>query len=62
MPRIKIEVRDGGIIKLETEGFSGTACLAATERVKRALGNDVVRSAGTPEMFELQTPTEDVEA
>jgi hypothetical protein len=53
MPRgtIKIRIEKNGDTTVETKGFKGRGCLAATKKLEEALGT-VVSSKPTKEMFE----------
>ena len=51
MPQIKITIATNGDTTVETKGFKGKSCLAATKKLEEALGTSVSRTP-TKEMFE----------
>lgn len=60
MKTVIFEIKPGGEVKIETDGFSGNECLSATKAVKDALGAGEEVAEMKPEAFETQAQTETV--
>lgn len=56
MESIKVTIK-GGAVKIETSGFAGSACQAATDKLSRALGKSV-KDTATEEMYLTPVNTE----
>ena len=52
MPEIKIHISKEGEINIETQGFSGASCQAATKAIQEALGK--IKSESLTEEFYLE--------
>ena len=50
--QIEVTIGTDGKIRLQTSGFSGDACLEATEAVEALLGNQVVSRERTAETYD----------
>lgn len=50
--QVEVIIGTDGKIRLQTSGFSGDACLEATEDIEALLGNQVVNRERTAEAFE----------
>jgi len=48
---IEITIRADGKIQLHTSGFSGDACLEATEEIEKLLGNQILQRERTGETY-----------
>ena len=49
---IEVTIGTDGKIQLHTSGFSGDACLKATEEVEALLGNQVLKRERTAETYD----------
>ena len=52
LEQIEVIIDTNGKVKLQTSGFSGDECLAATEEVEALLGGHLVQRERTAESFE----------
>lgn len=58
MRQIIVTVPLKGPVVIETKGFTGNACMQATERLKSALGVTISETP-TEEMFQAETQAEE---
>ena len=58
--QIEVTIGSDGKIRLQTSGFSGEACLDATEDIEALLGGQVISRERTAETYE-QAPVRNVE-
>lgn len=54
MQTVTVEISPEGGVKVQTSGFKGASCLAATAALEAALGS-VQQTAKTPEFFQVET-------
>jgi hypothetical protein len=57
MQEVEIRISKKGQVKIETRGFVGTACKAATASLESALGGEVTEDTPTPEMNQVESTT-----
>jgi Protein of unknown function (DUF2997) len=56
MPKIIVfTIEDSGSVAIETSGFKGKACEAATKAFEEALGGSVTGKSKKPEYFQRET-------
>ena len=53
--QIEVTIGTDGKIRLQAAGFSGDACIDATEGIEALLGDQVIRRERTAETYEAQT-------
>ena len=58
MPKIRIQIRNGGEVKYLPTGFSGGQCHKATEPFEKGLGGEITHEEATPEADVEQLETE----
>ncbi len=51
--QVEVTIGTDGKIKIQTLGFTGNACLAATEEAEALLGNMIITKDMTAEAYEL---------
>lgn len=51
--QVEVTIGTDGKIKIQTLGFRGSSCLAATEEIEALLGNKVVSKEMTAEVYDL---------
>lgn len=52
LEQIEVIIGTDGKIRLETSGFSGDNCLAATEEIEKLLGNQILQRERTAEAYD----------
>ena len=52
LEQIEVIIDTDGKVKLQTSGYSGDECLAATEELEALLGNQVLQRERTAESYE----------
>lgn len=55
LEQIEVIIDTNGKVKLQTSGYSGDECLAATEELEALLGNQILQRERTAESFERTT-------
>ena len=50
--QIEVTIGTDGKVRLQTSGFSGDACLSATEEIEALLGNKIVMRERTAETYD----------
>ncbi len=50
--QIEVTIGPDGKIKMQTTGFSGDACLAATEELETLLGSGIIQRERTAETYD----------
>ena len=55
LEQIEVIIEANGKVRLETSGFSGDECLAATREVEALLGDQVLQRERTAESFDKST-------
>ncbi|MBQ6510021.1 MAG: DUF2997 domain-containing protein [Flexilinea sp.] len=51
--QIEVTIGTDGKVRLQTSGFSGDACLEATEAVEALLGDQVISRERTAETYDM---------
>ena len=52
LEQIEVIIDTNGKIRLQTSGFSGDECLAATQKLEELLGNQLVQRERTSETYD----------
>lgn len=52
LEQIEVIIEPNGKIRLQTSGFSGDECLAATDEIETLLGGQIIERERTAENFE----------
>lgn len=52
LEQIEVIIDTNGKVKLQTSGYSGDECLAATEELEALLGNQIIQRERTAESYD----------
>ena len=53
--QIEVTIGPDGKVRVQTSGFSGEACLSATEGIEALLGHQIIRRDKTAEAYQAET-------